>query len=84
MIRHRPDPQARSNPEATPKMAATDRQQTQRAFKITGLIWVVERSFAWQGRNRRLSRDYEYRVQPSERMIDLASVRLMLNRIAAA
>ena len=64
-------------------MAATDRQETrQRAFKITGLTWIVERSFAWLGRNRRLSKDYEYRVQTSETMIDLAAIRLMLNRIA--
>ena len=56
----------------------------QRAFKITGLTWIVERSFAWLGRNRRLSKDYEYRVQTSESMIDLASIRLMLNRIAPA
>jgi putative transposase len=56
----------------------------QRAFKITGLTWIVERSFAWLGRNGRLSKDYEYRVQTSETMIDLASIRLMLNRIAPA
>ena len=57
-------------------------KRRQRAFKITGLTWIVERSFAWLGRNRRLSKDYEYRVQTSETMIDLASIRLMLNRIA--
>jgi transposase len=44
--------------------------------------WIVERSFAWLGRNRRLSKDYEYRLPTSETMIDLASIRLMLNRIA--
>ena len=57
-------------------------KRRQRAFKLTGLNWIVERSFAWRGRNRRLSKDYEYRVQTSETMIDLASIRLMLNRIA--
>ena len=31
----------------------------QRAFKITGLTWIVERSFPWLGRNRRMSKDYE-------------------------
>ena len=56
-------------------------KRRQRVFKITGLTWIVERSFAWLGRNRRL-KDYEYRVQTSETMIDLASIRLMLNRIA--
>ena len=75
---------ARSNPEARTRMAATDRQETTASFKITGLTWIVERSFAWLGRNRRLSKDYEYRVQTSETMIDLASIRLMLNRIAPA
>jgi putative transposase len=58
-------------------------KRRQRAFKITGLTWIVERSFAWLGRNRRLSKDYEYRVQTSETMIDLAAIRLILNRIAS-
>jgi transposase len=31
----------------------------QRAFTIKGLTWIVERSFAWLGRNRRLSKGYE-------------------------
>src|SRR5271165_5553585 len=55
-------------------------KRRQRAFKITGLNWIVERRFAWLGRNRRLSKDYEYRVQTSETMIDLASIRLMLTK----
>jgi putative transposase len=57
-------------------------KRRQRAFKITGLTWIVERSFAWLGRNRRFSKDYEYRVQTSETLIDIAAIRLMLNRIA--
>ena len=57
-------------------------KRRQRAFKITGLTWIVERSFAWLGRNRRLSKDYEYRVQTSELMMDVAATRLMLNRVA--
>src|SRR5690606_29030614 len=57
-------------------------QRRQRAFKITGLTWIVERSFAWLGRNRRLSKDYECRVQTSETMIDIATTRLILNRLA--
>lgn len=38
-------------------------KRRQRAFKITGLTWIVERTFAWLGRNRRLSKDCEHRVQ---------------------
>ena len=42
----------------------------------------MERSLAWLGRNRRLSKDYEYQVQTSEALIDVAAIRLMLNRLA--
>ena len=57
-------------------------RRRQRAFKITGLTWIVERSFAWLCRNRRLSKDYEYGVQSSETLIEIASTRLLLNRLA--
>jgi putative transposase len=59
-------------------------KRRQRAFKVTGLTWIVERSFAWLGRNRRFSKDYEYAVQTSETMIDIAAVRIMLNRLTPA
>jgi putative transposase len=59
-------------------------KRRERAFKITGLTWIVERTFAWLGRNRRLSKDYEYAVQTSETMIDVAAIRLMLNRLTAS
>ena len=59
-------------------------KRRQRAFQVTGLTWIVERSFAWLGRNRRFSKDYEYRVQTSETMLDIAATRLMLNRLAPA
>jgi transposase len=36
----------------------------------------VERTFAWLARNRRLSKDYELKVQTSEAFIDLAAIRL--------
>jgi transposase len=44
--------------------------------------WVVERSFAWVGRYRRMSKDYEYLPQSSEAMIHLVMSRLMLRRLA--
>jgi putative transposase len=58
-------------------------KRSDRAFKIVGLNWIVERTFAWLGRNRRLAKDYEYRVQTSETLIDIAAVRLMLSRLVA-
>jgi putative transposase len=59
-------------------------KRSHRDFKITGLTWIVERAFAWLGRNRRFSKDYEYRVQTSETLLDIAATRLMLNRLAPA
>jgi hypothetical protein len=56
-------------------------KRRERAFRITGLMWIVERTFAC---NRRLSKDYEYAVQTSETMIDVATIRLMLNRLTAS
>ena len=46
-----------------------------------GLTWIVERTFAWIGRCRRMSKDYEHRVQTSETLIDLIAIRLMLKRL---
>jgi putative transposase len=43
---------------------------------------VVERSIAWVGRYRRLSKDYEYLTESSEAMIYMAMSRLMLRRLA--
>jgi transposase len=57
-------------------------KRRQRAFKVGGLTWIVERTFAWLARNRRLSKDYELKVQTSEAFIDLEAIRLMLKRLA--
>jgi putative transposase len=43
---------------------------------------VVERTFAWIGRYRRLSKDYEYLPKSSQTMIYLAMSSLMLKRLA--
>ena len=58
-------------------------KRKQRSFKVVGLTWIVERTFAWLGFNRRLSKDYECFVQTSETLLDIAAIRLMLNRVAA-
>ena len=46
-----------------------------------GLTWIMERTFAWLAKNRRLSKDYELKVQTSEAFIDLAAIRRMLKRL---
>jgi putative transposase len=44
--------------------------------------WIIERTFAWLGHYRRLSKDYEYLPESSEAMIYLAMSRLMVRRLA--
>jgi putative transposase len=45
------------------------------------LRWTVERTFAWLGRCRRLSKDRERSVRSSEAFVKLAMIHLMLNRL---
>jgi len=52
-----------------------------RSFEVVGLTWIVERTFAWIGWYRRMSKDYGRRVQTSETLIDLIAIRVMLNRL---
>ncbi|CAN5298302.1 hypothetical protein BH18ACT10_BH18ACT10_15860 [soil metagenome] len=46
--------------------------------------WIVERTFGWLRRDRRLAKDYERKVQTSETLIEVAMIRLMLRRLAKA
>jgi putative transposase len=46
--------------------------------------WVVERTFAWLGRNRRLSKDYERSTQVSLTWVQVAMTKLMLRRLKPA
>jgi putative transposase len=56
------------------------RSDTVAKFVVLPRRWVVERTFAWLGRYRRLNRDYERRTEVAEAMVYLAMSRLMLSR----
>ena len=58
-------------------------KRTKDEFEVLPRRWVVERTFGWLGRYRRLSKDYELLSEVSESMVYAAMVRLMLRRLAA-
>jgi len=60
------------------------RSQTVGTFKAEPRRWVVERTFAWFGRNRRLAKDFERTIASSEAWVTIANVRLLSRRLARA
>jgi transposase len=52
-----------------------------RGFQVLPRRWVVERSFGWLTRSRRLARDYERKTEHAEAMIKVAMIRLMAARL---
>jgi putative transposase len=50
-------------------------------FKVLPKRWIVERTFAWLGKYRRLSKDYEALTDSSESMIRIAMINLMIHRL---
>ena len=64
------------------RMEISSRPADAVGFKPLKIRWVVERTFAWIGRYRRNSKDYERRTDSSESMIVMSSISLMLNRLA--
>jgi len=57
-------------------------RRTDAGFKILPRRWVVERSFGWLTRYRRLVRDYEARIDVSEAFIYAAMTNMIVRRIA--
>jgi transposase len=53
-----------------------------RGFHVPKRSWVVERTLAWTGRNRRMSRDYERLIKTSEMLLYASRARVMLRRLA--
>jgi putative transposase len=58
------------------------RPEGMKGFLLLPKRWIVERTFAWLGRYRRLSKDYEYVTHTSEAMIRVAMIHLMVRRLA--
>ena len=58
------------------------RNDEAKGFVVLHRRWVVERTFAWLGNYRRLSKDYEYSLYSADAAIYAAMTHLMLRRLA--
>lgn len=65
-------------------LEVVERKPGQKGFVVLPRRWVVERTFAWLGRYRRLSKDYERCTKSSEGMVYIASIHTMMKRLAHA
>ncbi len=59
------------------------RTEKLKGFEVESKRWVVERTFAWIGKYRRLSKDYEFYENASESFIYMALIRKMLRNLTA-
>jgi transposase len=60
------------------------RSDAAKGFVLLPRRWVVERTFAWLNRNRRLAKDVEAKVESAVTWLYIASVKLMARRLAQA
>lgn len=72
--------QWQSRPDVKYKIVVVSRPSTE--FKILPSRWVVERTYAWMGYNRRLSKDYERTTESSEAWCQISMIHLMLKRLS--
>lgn len=57
------------------------RSDDAKGFEVLPKRWIVERTFGWFSKYRRLSKDYEVLPESSEAMIHIAMINLMVHRI---
>lgn len=63
------------------ELTIVERPPEARGFLLLPRRWVVERTLAWLGRNRRLAKDYEHLTEVSEALLYVASIQRMLKQL---
>lgn len=66
---------------ASPSPSATT-PESDKSLHVLPHRWVIERTFAWISRNRRLAKDYETLPETGESFIYMAMSRILLKRLA--
>ena len=69
-------------PWRTVRLAIVKRPEGTKGFLLLPKRWIVERTFAWLGRYRRLAKDDEYLPHTSEALMQVAMIHLMVRRLA--
>ena len=66
------------------RMEIVKRSDDMMGFVVVPRRWVVERTFSWFGRNRRLAKDFENLAETVAAFVTLASIQLALRRLVTA
>jgi transposase len=66
------------------RLAIVKRSDDMKGFVVLPRRWVVERTFSWFGRNRRLAKDFENLAETLVTFVTLASIQLAIRRLARA
>lgn len=66
------------------RMEIVKRTDDMKGFVVLPRRWVVERTFSWLGRNRRLAKDFENLAQTLAAFVAIASIQIALRRLARA
>jgi putative transposase len=69
-------------PQRPIRLEISKRSDGVKDFVVIPKRWIVERTFGWFNRYRRLSKDYEYLPQNSEAMIRVTMIHVMVRRLA--
>jgi transposase len=63
------------------ELEVVERTPGMRGISVLPKRWIVERTFGWLARNRRMSKDYERKIQTSETLTEVAMIRLLVARL---
>ncbi len=66
------------------RLEVVRRPRDAKGFQLLPRRWVIERTFAWLGRNRRLAKDFERLIDTTTAMVMLAIIQLLMRRLANA
>ena len=69
---------------ARAKLEIVKRSDAAKGFVVLQKRWIVERTFGWLGRCRRLAKDFEALTRSHLAFVQLAMIRLMMRRLARA